>query len=317
MPGRQAVAGSRGHAPAQRVRHTGSPLPGPGVGRHQRIPRADGAHRVDARRQRLHQAVPKRAHGAAAAQREHHRLRSQLANPFGRLQIVRAREQRLAQQASGLLLVRRHHRGAGGNALAQRVAIGVQQRFHFLLTRHGDQFSVKRRRHSRRNAAADCQPRRAVQRVAHHPFHARHLRLPKLWTGFVEVDREPVLVGNGEIRADLVLNPHHRDPVPAFAQKPLEAFSRIAAGDEHGQGFAAEGVNHRGDVNAAAPRRLAAGIDVGAILERQTVDTDDPVDGRIDGECNDQAPILPWRSLQAAVSALLRRLFHTASQASP
>jgi hypothetical protein len=103
-----------------------------------------------------------------------------------------------------------------------------------------------------------------------------------------------VLIGDGEIRADLILNRHDRDPVPAFPQKALEAFSRIAAGDEHGQGFAAERVNHRGDVDAAAPRRLAAGIDVGAILERQTVDTDDAVDGRIDSECNDQTTILPW-----------------------
>ena len=68
--------------------------------------------------------------------------------------------------------------------------------------------------------------------------------LPSCGPGFVEVHREPVLVGDGEIRPDLVLDRHHRDAVPAFRQEPLQPLSRIAAGDEHGQRLAAEGVNH-------------------------------------------------------------------------
>ena len=104
-----------------------------------------------------------------------------------------------------------------------------------------------------------------------------------------------LLIRDGEICANLIANGDHANGKAAALQMPFQALARIAAGDQDGQGLAAEGVDDARGVDAAPTRRFAAGIDVGAVLEGQTIDIDDVIDGRIDGKGDDQETILTGR----------------------
>ena len=222
--------------------------------------------------------VGKRADGAPAAQRKHHRFRPHGANLLGRFQIVRAREQRAPQQPLGLLLVGRHHRGPRSMPSRSASPLACSSVFTFLLPGHGDQLAVEGRRHAGRQAAAQQQPRGARPAFAHGRFHARHFLRSSVRSRLVEVDGEAVRVRDGEVRADLVLHRHHAERESAPDQVALQPLAGIAAGDQHRRRVAAERVNHRGRVDAASARRFAAGIDVGAVLESQAVDADDVVE---------------------------------------
>ena len=91
-----------------------------------------------------------------------------------------------------------------------------------------------------------------------------------------------------------ILNRHSGNRKPVFRQMLFHALAGIAAGDEDRVGLAAEGMNHARRVDAAPAGRLAHRVDVGAIFESQAVDTENPVDGGIDGEGDDQSIILSF-----------------------
>ena len=101
-----------------------------------------------------------------------------------------------------------------------------------------------------------------------------------------------MLVGDGEIGADLVLDRHHRKVDAAAAQQLFQALAGIAAGGEHGEGLAAPGMEDPRRIDAASARRFAARFDVGTILERQAIDADGAVDRRINRKCDNQSSIL-------------------------
>ena len=222
---------------------------------------------------------------------------------------VAAREQRAPQQALGLLLVGRDDSGLLLDALAQRLAIGMQQRFHVLPAGHGDQFAVERRRHARRQAAAHQQPGCLRQAT-------RGPRAPRSVTSDFD--------SSGPVSFRFTVRPCRSvtvrlvrmgfwmgtsgDGVAASRQELFQPLAGIAARDQHRVGFAAEGVDHARRVDAAPARRFAAGVDVGAVFKGQAVDAEDPVDGRIDGEGDNQTIIL------AAIQALTARI---ASNAAP
>jgi len=71
-------------------------------------------------------------------------------------------------------------------------------------------------------------------------------------------------------------DPDHAMRYHAFPRKPSSRFP-IRRRNEHCQSLAAEGVNHRGDL-IPRPPPTRGWNDVGAILECQPVDADDPVD---------------------------------------
>src|ERR1035438_4853294 len=101
-----------------------------------------------------------------------------------------------------------------------------------------------------------------------------------------------MLVRDGEIGADLIPNGDHANGKAPGGQVALQPLAGIAAGDQYGQGLAAEGVDDARRVDATPTCGFAAGIDVRAVLKGQTIYIDDVIDGRIDGQCNDQETIL-------------------------
>ena len=103
------------------------------------------------------------------------------------------------------------------------------------------------------------------------------------------------------------LNRHQYGGVAAVSQQGFQPLAAGAAGNQHRPRFAAERVDHARRVEATPSGRFPDGIDVSAVFERQPVDAKNAVDGRIDGERDDQKSIVPSPRRNARISASASR----------
>ena len=184
--------------------------------------------------------------GSPAAQRYQNRFRSHGLNARGRFQEMRPRDQRAAQQSLRFLLAGLHHGGARFHPVGQGFAIGIEQRFHVMLVGQTDQLAIKIRRNPGRNAPAQHQPIGSCQARGHGPFNLLQLSIGNGRTGLVQLDGKPVLVGDGEVLANLFRDAHHFHGKARGRQQLLEALARFAAGGNDGQRFRPEGMQHAG-----------------------------------------------------------------------
>src|SRR3954470_7779760 len=101
-------------------------------------------------------------------------------------------------------------------------------------------------------------------------------------------------VRDGEVQPDVIAYGHADHGESGLLHIVFEACTALPTGGNDGKRLAAERVDHGGSVDAATAGRVLAREDVGTIIEREPVDGNGPVDGRIHGESDNQIDMLAY-----------------------
>lgn len=285
-------SGPRGDPPANGI-FKGLPHGNrPGESGGKRVAGADGADGIDDGRDGFYELILGGSDGSPATEREDDPLRSHGMDAAGGVLEVLAGDERAVEQALSFGLIGGDGGRTGFEAVEQSVAIGIEERIDVLLLGLADDTGVEVGGHTRGQAAADHQPLGAQEVFGNSLFNLGKFAGLDVRSAFVELYGEALLVDDGEIAANIVLDLHVLDRERLVLEEFFEALAVLAARGGDGFRAGAEGLEHHGGVDAAPAGRLVGGENIGAVFEDQAVGLDVLVDGRIQSKGQDQTPIL-------------------------